>query len=190
MPVNSFLWENLQNDNAKALEDLYHLYFKDLYNYGKTMSDDVMLIEDAIHDTFINIWKYRKRITAPSSEKAYMLRSFRNQMIDHLRSGARIIFPEEDLNFSFEISFEQKVIEEEGDAEMVKRVREAFSLLTNRQREIIYYRFFKGLSFEEISEIMNMQTRATYKLTSRALATLRKVMVTRTIFMLMILSHY
>lgn len=188
MPDKNYLWEGLQQDSTKALEQLYRLYFKDLYNYGKTMSSDVMLIEDAIQETFINIWKYRKRMSSPKSEKAYILRSFRNQMLDLIRFRSRVVFPDEDLHFNFDISFEQKVIEGEEVSDTVKRVKAAFDQLTNRQREIIYYRFFKGLSFEEIGDIMNMQTRATYKLTARALASLRKIMDAKVYLLLFGLS--
>ena len=39
---------------------------------------------------------------------------------------------------------------------MKEDVKKAISFLSKRQREVIYFRFFKNLKYKEISKIMNI----------------------------------
>lgn len=170
------IWDRLKYDDTTALEALYRKYFNDLYHYGMRMSKDIDLVEDAIQETFLNIWKYRSKMTTPQSEKAYVLRAYRNQLIQLFRTRSKTIYKEEVIRFDFDVSMEQKVIEGEDATTITARINKALGELTTRQREIVYYRFFEGLSYDDIAEIMNMQTRATYKLAARSIIALRQIL--------------
>ncbi len=170
------IWDRIKDDDTTALEALYKKYFNDLYNYGLRMSKDVDLVEDAIQETFLNLWKYRARMSTPQSEKAYLLRAYRNQVIQLFRERSRTIYKEEVMRFDFDVSIEQRVIEGENSSAISSRINKALEELTPRQREIVYYRFFEGLSYDHIAEIMNMQTRATYKLAARSIIALRMIL--------------
>jgi RNA polymerase sigma factor (sigma-70 family) len=147
-----------------------------LYNYGKKFTTDTHLVQDAIQETFISLWKYRTSISADKGFSYYLLKSFRNQLLRFIKERANTTYTDENLEFSFEVGFDKQLIAGEEYALLSKQVKDALVQLTARQREIIYFRFFEGLSFEEIAGIMNMQVRATYKLTSRALAALKEIM--------------
>ena len=45
--------------------------------------------------------------------------------------------------------------------------------LTPRQREAIFFKFYENMSYEEISNILGITTKATYKLIARAITELR-----------------
>jgi RNA polymerase sigma factor (sigma-70 family) len=117
-------------------------------------------------------------MSVPASVKHYVLRAFRNRLAQIFKERPNITYTEESLSFSFEIGFDHKMIEGEDAQKLSAQINKAVSKLTNRQREIIYYRFYENLSFEEIGEIMNMQIRATYKLNARAIASLRDILGT------------
>lgn len=170
------IWQNIKNNNTESLKELYQLYHQVLFNYGRKITTDQQLVEDAIQETFISIWKYRLTVAVPASIKQYVLKTFRNQLFTIFKQRAGTTYTEESLNFSFEISFDHKIIEGEDAIELSATINKAISKLTDRQREIIYYRFYENLSFEEIGQIMNMQTRATYKLSARALTVLKEIM--------------
>lgn len=170
------LWDGLKRGNVHSLEALYTQYNELLYNYGKKFTTDTHLVQDAIQETFISLWKYRTTITADKAFNYYLLKSFRNQLLRLIKERANTTYTDENLEFSFEVGFDRQLIAGEEYALLSKQVKDALDQLTARQREIIYFRFFEGLSFEEIAGIMNMQVRATYKLTSRALAALKEIM--------------
>jgi len=170
------LWDGLKKGDVQSLEALYTQYNALLYGYGKKFTTDAHLVQDAIQETFISLWKYRSSIKAGDSFNYYLLRSFRNQLLRLLKERANITYTDENIQFSFEVGFDNHIIAGEEQALLSAQVKEALNQLTARQREIIYFRFFEGLSFEEIAGIMDMQVRATYKLTARALAALKALM--------------
>jgi RNA polymerase sigma factor (sigma-70 family) len=172
------IWENIKGGDRDSLKQLYELYYITLVNYGRKITGDQALIEDAIQETYISIWKYRVTMSVPASVKHYVLRAFRNRLAQIFKERPNITYTEESLSFSFEIGFDHKMIEGEDAQKLSAQINKAVSKLTNRQREIIYYRFYENLSFEEIGEIMNMQIRATYKLNARAIASLRDILGT------------
>jgi RNA polymerase sigma factor (sigma-70 family) len=179
------IWAGIKAGDVSALKDLYLQYYQLLFNYGRKMSKDLALIEDAIQETFISIWKYRATTSVPASVKQYLLKTFRNELVKTLKQQSLTGNSEEVVDFTFEISFDQKIIEGENSQRLSAIINNALMKLTSRQREIIYYRFYEGLSFQEISDLMNMQTRATYKLTARALETL-KVLLGKRVFLLLL----
>jgi len=170
------IWEGLKAGDVQALKALYQLYQQDLFQYGKRMTKDEQLIEDALQDTFLSLWKYRRTASMPTALKPYMLKVFRNELLRLFRERSAMLYTDESPEFSFEIAFDQKIVEGEEAGKLSADINKALQQLTSRQRELIYYRFYENLSFEEIAGLMNMQTRATYKLAARALAALREVM--------------
>ncbi len=56
------------------------MYAPDLLNYGRKVTHDVALIEDSIHDLFIELWQSRANLTDTNSIKLYLVRSLRNKI--------------------------------------------------------------------------------------------------------------
>ncbi len=170
------IWQGIKDGDVHALKALYQLYHQDLFQYGKKMTKDEPLIEDALQETFFSLWKYRRTASLPVAMKPYVLKVFRNELLRLFKERSAMVYTEESFQFSFEVSVDEKLVAGEEAATLSATINKALQQLTNRQREIIYYRFYENLSFEEIALLMNMQTRATYKLSARALASLREIM--------------
>ena len=152
------------------------MYYQDLYQYGKRMTKDEHLVEDALQETFISFWKYRETTSVPAGVRNFVLKAYRNQLMLLFRERSGTAYPGEPLEFSFEVAFDELIVAGEDASQLSFKINNAVQQLTPRQREIIYYRFFENLSFEEIGVLMNMQTRATYKLAARALEALKNFM--------------
>ena len=176
MSGEQLLWEAVRNSDVKGLEALYKKYNEALYSYGKKFTGDTHLVEDAVQETFISIWKYRERLSVTTTFNLYIFKSFRNHLFRLIKEQQNTSYQEDALSFSFELGFDARFIEGEEAAILSAQIRQALSRLTSRQREIIWFRFFEGRSFEEIAAIMDMQVRATYKLSARALASLKEIM--------------
>lgn len=169
-----------------SLKDLYDEHYQTLYNFGRRMTADILLVEDAIQETFLAIWKYKATTAVPDNIKQYLIRVFRNQLLKLLKDRMSDRTLDESHSFQFEVAIDELIIEGEAVAELKDKLNKALAGLTDRQREIIYYRFYENFSFEEIAAIMNMQTRATYKLTARALAALKMHIGYRLFYLLLI----
>jgi RNA polymerase sigma factor (sigma-70 family) len=78
-------------------------------------------------------------------------------------------------NTSFEVSHETFVIINEEDKKKVLQLIAALAKLPNRQREIIYLKYYLNLSYEEICDIMQIQYQVARNQISQAIKTLKSI---------------
>jgi RNA polymerase sigma-70 factor (ECF subfamily) len=58
-------------------------------------------------------------------------------------------------------------------SDIKKKLAKAIDKLTKRQKEIIFLKFYSGLSYEEISEVTSIKNQSIRNITSNALKKLR-----------------
>src|SRR5205085_1022777 len=80
---------------------------------------------------------------------------------------------DDDYSFTFEVSYDNQLILEEEEQRLQKNVKEILSKLPVRQQEIVYLRFYEGLSYEEIAEVMDIAVTSVYKMWYKALENLK-----------------
>ena len=54
------LWQAFKRDEIAAFELLHKKYFKILLAYGLQLNPDKDLVEDAMHDVFIELWRRKE----------------------------------------------------------------------------------------------------------------------------------
>ncbi|HEY1199844.1 MAG TPA: sigma-70 family RNA polymerase sigma factor, partial [Niastella sp.] len=59
---------------------------------------------------------------------------------------------------------------------------QALGQLSNRQKEIIYLKFYQELNYDEVSEIMNINYQAARNLLYQSIKSLKKLLTTLTFF--------
>ncbi len=86
-------------------------------------------------------------------------------------------FPRQEIDddFHFELSHDTLIIKEEENREQKERVLNAFSKLSNRQKEIIYLKYYQQLNYDEISEVMNINYQTARNLLHKSILSLRKL---------------
>jgi RNA polymerase sigma factor (sigma-70 family) len=171
------LWAAFKSGDWDAYTSLYHAYFRLLNNYGYKFTRDVKLIEDVIHDLFVNLWTNRENLGNPSSIKNYLYKSVRNMLFRKVRNQLRFAdLMESDEHVPFEVSFDHQLIMNEEQKNIQDTLKKVLNQLPPRQREIVYLRFYDGLSYEEIADIMGINVSSTYKLLYKALENLQQSM--------------
>jgi len=78
---------------------------------------------------------------------------------------------------SFSISYGTETFQRIEDQELRARIRYFIETLPARQQEIIFLRFYEGLSYEEIADIMSISISSTYKLFYKALNNLQNTIL-------------
>ena len=75
----------------------------------------------------------------------------------------------------FDVLLSYQVWQEALDLEEEKKeaLKEAIANLTPRQREVIYLKYFEGLSTRELAEILQIRAQSIYNLVHDALENLR-----------------
>lgn len=177
---NTAIWLAFKAGDWEAYRKLYNDYFKVLNNYGYKFTRDVNIIEDAVHDLFIKLWTNRATLGTPVSVKNYLYKSLRNAIFRKMQSQARFVdlADEPDYNFSVELSFDHHIIANEDERELQFKLKSVIKSLPARQQEIIYLRFYEGLGYEAIADIMEINTTSAYKLLYKAFNNLQAALKT------------
>ncbi|MFC0186595.1 RNA polymerase sigma factor, sigma-70 family [Pseudarcicella hirudinis] len=169
------LWKAFKTGDNIAFQEIYERYFKVLSSYGYRLTKDKLLLEDAIHDLFLELWRRRDYLTEVDNIKFYLFRALRNQMS---RSAKKDLFEDsEDINDFLDhlvtISSEQESINQESGDLQTTKVLKALDNLSRRQREVIHLRFYHGLSLDEIAQITGLTKQVISNLQYKSYAVLR-----------------
>ena len=172
---HTILWNAFKRGDWEAYTSLYHAYYRLLNNYGYKFTKDVNLIEDAIHDLFVTLWANRDNLGNPLSVKNYLYKSIRNILFRKIKTESRFFDLQEDSeSIPFEVSYDHQLILNEEEKSLQQTIKGVLHKLPARQQEIIYLRFYDGLSYEEIADIMCINVSSTYKLLYKALENLQQ----------------
>jgi RNA polymerase sigma factor (sigma-70 family) len=166
------LWSKLINGDEDALAFIYNTYFPSLYKYGMKILTDSSIIKDCIHDLFAALWFSRERLSDTDSIKYYLFASLKRRIVRHSRKGVlhRLLDPA--INST--PSQEQTIIDKQSSQERSKKLEKVIRKLPKRQKEILYLRYYEGLTTQETADIMSLSVNSTYVLLSKALNYLKK----------------
>lgn len=172
------LWEALRNGNEAAFNVVYHRYFDRLYEYGMRLHYNNDLIQEVIQELFIKLWTNRATLSAGVNIRPYLLVSLRGAVYNKLRTGKVqvVAFDQETHDFRAHFSAESAYIKREQLHEKQQQLLRALNQLNARQKEVIYLRYFEELDYESIADIMGITVKGVYKLSARALQSLRDIM--------------
>lgn len=151
------IWEIFKQGNESAFIYIYETYFDALFVYGSQFTRNEDIVKDAIQDLFIELRKNRERLGKTDSIKFYLYKSLKRAVIKE--SGRWFNQCEELSNnkaFEFTFSHEQVLIERQLDEEKTRTLNQAIQSLSPRKREIIYYFYYEGMSYQQIQELMEM----------------------------------
>ena len=178
LKVERDLLQRLQQNDEEALALLMKMYYDDLYNYAARFTKDDGLIKDCIQEVFISLWQRRETVGAILSPKYYFLRAIKNKVLKSLDKSIRKVtsgYLQEDYDFFHEFSIERVIIEKQISEEKAEKVRKALSLLSKRQIEIIYLKYYQYLDHGQIAELMNISRQSVYNLLHEAIHKLRSI---------------
>jgi RNA polymerase sigma factor (sigma-70 family) len=175
--IDNETWEACRNGDKTAYALIYQAYYSHLFVYGCRFTQDNNLVEDCIQEIFTNFWINRQNFSAVKAFQAYLFVSFRNKLVRSIQQQHRSpekALSEKEYDFELELSADQVMIDAEKMFEQKVILNDALSGLTERQKEVIFLKFYANLSYEEIAGILEISVKATYKLFSRAISDLRQ----------------
>ena len=171
-------WISFQEGDQSGLEEIYRKFYNQLYDYGFKWLRNPQLVEDSIQDLFIKLMRNKAGLAVPNSVRHYLFSSFRSIVLDKLKSEKRV-FPLDESSlsgFKLQLNPETVLVGRQEDQNLQKRLQQSLEKLTPRQREAVFLRYFEGFSYPEVASILDLSTKATYKLMARAIEALREVM--------------
>lgn len=167
-----FLYSRTESD---AFAYIYNYYVNDLLSYGISLGFNEGICRDAVHDVFYKLCVDRNKLTHVKNVTSYLFKSFRNRLFNiHNRKSKISNIEDEDIPFTTEITILETIINKEESEKLKKIVSELLNELTPRQREAIYLRYMQEMDYEDIAELMKMNSNSARRLVHRGIKTLRE----------------
>ena len=172
------LLQRIVNNDEQALAELMCMYYSDLYNYASRFTADDALIKDCIQEVFISLWQRRQTAATILAPKFYFLRATKNKVLkslDKLRGKIRAGQVPEDYSFSHEFSVEKMIIARQVSEENTLRLKAILAVLSKREREVIYLKYYQYLDNGQIAELMTISRQSVYNLLHEAIRKLKEL---------------
>lgn len=168
--------KELSEGREDALAAVMNCYYETLYNYAIKFSDDEEQVKDNIQEIFISLWQRRDRALEILSLKFYLLRAVKNKMLKSLQQknrSSKMLEDQAAYPFRIEFSIENKIIEQQISAETARALQTLLTNLPERQKEVIYLKFYLQMDNGQVAELMNINRQSVYNLLHESLRNLR-----------------
>jgi RNA polymerase sigma factor (sigma-70 family) len=169
------LWESFRNGDQEAFAALFRQHYDTLFRFGNKFTPNIELLEDCIQELFIELWQAKSR-TPVLSVKAYLLKSLKYKLLKAFRQQGKSLPLYDNGEGYFEWSHESFLIDKQESDEKKLLVIKALGRLSSRQKEIVYLKYYQSLSYEEVSEIMNINYQAARNLLYQAIKSLKSIL--------------
>ncbi len=167
-------WEDFKSGDFASLGILFEAYYSELYYYGIKIVSMPELVKDVVQDLFVDVWERRYKMAQVDNFKAYLIVSLRRELIRRIGNIRKECSEDPHSMLRFTFSIEDFLIRDEESQEHSRVLSRSLATLTDRQREVILLRFFHGLEFLEISQVLEMNIQSVRNLLFRALEKIRK----------------
>lgn len=171
------LWKSFKKGDINAFRHIYKAHYNGLYYFALKVTQDHVASVDCLQNLFINLWDRRNHLSDVYSIRAYLFKALRR---DLHRINA---FPNkkesqwlEVLQFQVAPTFspEDILVEDETKQFLSEQVAKVLNALPIRQREVVYLKYYEGLSYQEIASIMGINYQSVVNLLYKAMVNLKK----------------
>lgn len=131
------------------LEEVYKLYFKDVYLFVYSLSKNQHISEDITSETFIKAIHSLDSFKGESDIKVWLFQIAKNTYYSYLRKNNRIV-PTESFDYETDsTNIEKKVLDKYESI----RIHKILHKLPNPYKEVFTLRLFGELSYKEIGKV-------------------------------------
>ena len=151
--------------DVNAFEGLVKEYEKNVYNLARRMTGDPEDAADMAQDAFIKAYNSLGSFRGDSKFSVWLYRIVSNLCLDFLRSRKRrptvslSVENDEGEDMEFDIADESQSPETLLEQKLTREaVRRGLDSLPPEQRQILLLREIQGLSYEEIAQVLELET--------------------------------
>ncbi|MBQ8171526.1 MAG: sigma-70 family RNA polymerase sigma factor [Oscillospiraceae bacterium] len=158
--------------SEQVFEDMYHEYFPKIYNYifYRILSREDT--EDIVSDIFLKVAKNARSFDPDRANFATWIYNIaKNTLTDHYRQKKVMCVSYEDADVASIADVEAQLKQINSDRRKV--IFKELSLLKEKERLVIYYKYFEGYSNRQIADLLDMNESTVGTVLSRSLKKLR-----------------
>jgi len=166
------LVESLSKNDVKAFNELYRLYSKRVYGFAYGFLHSKEEAEGIVQEVFVKIWETRNNLRSDLSFSWFLFTIARNMILNKLQHHQYEIKYQKD--FMAETSIDENSTEEQiYYKDMSNHLNNLIMELPPKRKEIFLLSRIEGLSYQEISEKMNISIKTVEVQISLALKYIR-----------------
>ena len=159
------------NDDQQAFKELFFEFYPALCVYAEGFTDCNETGKDLVQDTFLKIWKDRKRIVITSSFRNFLVTSVKNACLDYLRKQSLHQSYAEKQNRSSHLPDSPEEIYTLKELEDL--INRALDKLPDNIRQAFEMSRFKDMTYDQIAGKMQISSKTVESYISKALVLLR-----------------
>ncbi len=157
----------------ESMEELFHLYYRDVYSYLYSICRDAPLAEDLASDTFLQAVRTLGTFRGEADVKTWLFTIARRQWFAHLRRKKHRTVPEELSEWLVDSGAD--VAEHTETRALAERAAALLQAEPERTRGIVAMRM-QGYSFYEIGAAFGISENSARVIDFRAKAKIRKLL--------------
>ena len=131
-------------------EDIYRRYFRDVYRFALSLSQDGPLAEELAQETFFKALKALNRFDGSKDIRAWLFTIARNAYYDHCRAQKRAIAQEE---LPQELPDSVRIEDQAEDEERAFAIHQFLHAMEEPYKEVFSLRVFGELPYEKIGRL-------------------------------------
>ncbi len=167
---DKLLIKGLKKKSHKTFEIIFNHYYEKLYRlaFAYLMNQD--LAEDTVQETFISLWNIADSLPDTIYLKNYLYTSVKHACLDYFKHLQVMDVNKDKLTEALIFS---GTAEYEDNQKLLERVKLVLAELPEQQRRVVEMKVFDGMSYQTISEILNIKEETVHTHIKRAYKFLR-----------------
>jgi RNA polymerase sigma factor (sigma-70 family) len=168
-------WEAFVHvEDEEAFHELYCHYFKYLSFVGLKKGFPVNRVKDNVNDLFLGLWEKRGQLNNVINFHNYIVSSFLRKLYHKENLEIDGSMPLETLpELQTCPSVESQYISQHTQDDLSRILKVFVEKLPGKQKQMIYQKFYLGLSYKEISETNRVSINTVYNTVYKALEKLK-----------------
>jgi len=146
------LFARVSAGDELAMQEIYQRYATALLHFVKNYLADSNEADDIVHETMLEIWRRAERFQGRSSAKSWIFSIAKNKSIDKNRKASKSIYIDVIPESPTEDPEPDVLLASSNDAQYI---RECIDKLSQAHRMVISLVYFQGLSYKEVSEVID-----------------------------------
>lgn len=141
--------KGLKDNSSVIFEQVFREMSPKLYRFALTYTMNEDMAEDIVQDTFMHLWAAAASLPDDTNVSSYLYSSVKNSCLNYYKH-----LQVEDSNRTklTEALVYLGSLEYEDDGGLFEKVQACLQLLPEQQRKVLELKIFKGMSYKEIAE--------------------------------------
>jgi len=170
----SIWWDEARSGAVKAFGHIHHELYPLLYQYLLKILKDEDVCQDVLQELFIKMWERRERFGPIGNVRVYFFKAARSMALNYIKnhkSHDPLLDSHQYIDMVF--SHEEIMVGIENNNEVNYRLSIALNSLPNRQKEMLFLKYFDDCDYAQIAEVTGIRYQSVVNHVHRAITQLR-----------------